>query len=356
MFVTEKPVDGTLSLVAPDGSAAAVVTSPERRGSGPYSWFAEVATPAAGTWHATLDGIRLCAGQPRNRGQRAEAGADIGAAGTHLADPRQLERTTEALFAAWIEKLFDAPPEQDLSWKVWSEVLRDQSRNFLFNYLGRGEDNVSTGLRPDCADFVYFLRAYFAYKMGLPFGYSNCSRGMGGSPPKCYQWFDIDHPEVTRPPPPPEQVDAAAAAPTPTAAPAAPTPKLLGIFGRSAPPADDAAAAPPAGDAPLVPPKPKPKRPATFAEYLRDVGDVVHTGAVRVRGADDNTDFYTIPLTEKTLRPGTVYADPYGHVLMLVHLVPEQNGTPGRLPCRRRRARRLDHAQAILARQFPVRA
>ena len=62
---------------------------------------------------------------------------------------------------------------------------------------------------------------------------------------------------------------------------------------------------------------------------MRDVGDVVHTGAVRVAANDENTDFYMIPLTQKTLRPGTVYADPYGHVLMLVHRVPELNGTPG---------------------------
>lgn len=45
--------------------------------------------------------------------------------------------------------------------------------------------------------------------------------------------------------------------------------------------------------------------------------------------SDDNTDFYSIPLTQKALQPGTVYADPYGHVLMLVHRVPELNGTPG---------------------------
>jgi hypothetical protein len=78
------------------------------------------------------------------------------------------------------------------------------------------------------------------------------------------------------------------------------------------------------------PPAPKvPKRPTNFAEYLRDVGDVVHSGAVRVAANDDNTDFYTVPLTQKALRPGTVYADPYGHVLMLVHRVPELNGTPG---------------------------
>ena len=102
------------------------------------------------------------------------------------------------------------------SWKAWHEVLRDRSRNLLFNYLGLGEDNVTMNLRPDCADFAYFLRAYFAFKMGLPFGYSNCSRSG-----KCYQWFNIEHPEATRPPPPPEPITASAD-PTP-----APTPTLL---------------------------------------------------------------------------------------------------------------------------------
>jgi hypothetical protein len=72
---------------------------------------------------------------------------------------------------------------------------------------------------------------------------------------------------------------------------------------------------------------PAPKRPTNFGEYLRDVGDVVHTGSVRA--GDDNADFYTVALTQQALRPGTVYGDPYGHVLMLVRRVPEANGTPG---------------------------
>jgi hypothetical protein len=50
---------------------------------------------------------------------------------------------------------------------------------------------------------------------------------------------------------------------------------------------------------------------------------------VRVAGNDDSTDFYTVALTQQALRPGTVYADPYGHVLMLVHRVPELDGKPG---------------------------
>ena len=41
MIVTEKPVQGVISLVAPDGSVAA--KSSDRHGGAPYSWFAEVA-------------------------------------------------------------------------------------------------------------------------------------------------------------------------------------------------------------------------------------------------------------------------------------------------------------------------
>ncbi|SDT51882.1 hypothetical protein [Bradyrhizobium canariense] len=329
MVVSEKPLQGTFSLIAPDGSVAA--KSAGRLGGGPYSWFAEVAEPAAGTWHATLALDRAtadCSAITRDIAVSARKPDPLPTPPGSIWKVRATwNSTTEALFSAWIEKLFDAPPEQDLNWKVWHEVLRDKSRNFLFNYLGRGEDNVQTGLRPDCADFVYFLRAYFAFKMGLPFGYSNCSRGTGGKPPKCYQWFDIEHPEVTRPPPPPEQDVIASADPTAAAPPPAPAPGLLRLLGRQQPPPDPVATA----AAPILAPAPppKPKRPSNFGEYLRDVGDVVHTGAVRVAGSDDNTDFYTIPLTQKALRPGTVYADPYGHVLMLVHRVPEVNGMPG---------------------------
>jgi hypothetical protein len=322
MIVTEKPLEGVMSLIAPDGSVAA--KSSDRHGAAPYSWFAEVAEPAAGTWHATLaldHATAECSTITRDIAVGARKPEPVPTpSGAFWKVRASWDRTTESLFSAWIEKLFDAPPDQDLNWKAWHEVLRDQSRNFLFNYLGRGEDNAKSGLRPDCADFAYFLRAYFAYKMGLPFGYSNCSRGTEGRPPKCYQWFDMEHPELTRPPPPPEQEDASAtlvAAPPPEQPPA-----LMKLFTRSQP--AETVASPPAAAA-----KPKPKRPTNFGEYLRDVGDVVHSGTVRVAANDDNTDFYTISLTKQALRPGTVYADPYGHVLMLVHLVPEQNGTPG---------------------------
>jgi hypothetical protein len=323
MVVAEKPIEGVFSLIAPDGSVAA--KSADRHGGSPYSWFAEVAAPAAGAWHATLaldHATTACSTITRDINVSARKPEPLPTpAGGFWKVRDSWNSTTETLFSAWIEKLFDAPPDQDLSWKAWHEVLRDPTRNFLINHLGRGEDNAKSGLRPDCADFAYFLRAYFAYKMGLPFGYSNCSRGTTGKAPKCYQWFDVEHPEVTRPPPPPEQEIASA---TPTgAAPPASTPTLLGgLFSRSQP-------AETPTPTPTTPVAPKPKRPTNFGEYLRDVGDVVHSGSVRVAASDDSTDFYSVALTQQALRPGTVYADPYGHVLMLVHRVPESNGKPG---------------------------
>src|SRR6516225_8730677 len=52
MIIAERPLEGAMSLVAPDGSIA--TKSSDRHGGAPYFWFAEVAAPAAGTWHATL--------------------------------------------------------------------------------------------------------------------------------------------------------------------------------------------------------------------------------------------------------------------------------------------------------------
>src|ERR1700727_919249 len=191
MVITEKPVEASLSLIAPDGKVA--VKSTDRHEGPPYSWFAEVASPAAGTWHATL--ARANAPAECSKITREIAVSPGKPAAPHMSErsvwpvTHTWDRAMENLYSAWIAKLFDAPLDAQPSWKAWHEVLRDQSRNFLLNYLGAGEDSVVSGVRPDCADFVYFLRAYFAFKMGLPFGYSNCSRGGGSAPPKCYPLF-----------------------------------------------------------------------------------------------------------------------------------------------------------------------
>ena len=267
IVAAEKPIDGELSLIAPDGSVAA--RSRDRQGGPPYFWFAEVASPAPGTWHATLARAAGCGAITREIAVRADAPPRPPATPGSIWPVRNTwNRATENLYSAWIEKLFDAPLDAEPSWPTLREVLHDRSRNVLFNYLGLGEDEASVVISPDCADLVYFLRAYFAFKMGLPFAYSKCSRGGGGAPPKCYGWFTNLSPDPGRP-------------------------------------------------------------AASFGEYLRVVADAVQSGAVRVAATDDNTDFYTVPLKQETLRPGTVYADPYGHVLMLVRRVPQSGGAAG---------------------------
>ena len=226
-------------------------------------------------------------------------------------------RATENLYSAWIEKLFDAPLDAAPSWPALHEVLRDRSRNVLFNHLGLREDQMGLIIRPDCADLPYFLRAYFAFKMGLPFGYSKCTRGGGGEAPKCYEWWNIQNLEEARlaPAAPPEQI-------------AAPRP-LLDVFGRPA--AQPVAPKPPAPPRllSLAAAKQMGLAPA-FGQYLRQtVADGVHSGSGRTAASDDNTDYYPVPLNQETLRPGTVYADPYGHVLVLVRRVPQAGGAAG---------------------------
>ena len=203
VFAAEKPLEGELSLIAPDGSVAA--TSRERHGGPPYFWFAEVASPAAGTWQAKLARDRApaeCSTITREIAVSAvEPPRPHATQGSLWPLRNAWNRATENLYSAWIEKLFDAPLEASLSWPALHEGLRDQSRNFLFNHLGLGEDQMGLILRPDCADLPYFLRAYFAFKMGLPFGYSKCSRGGGGQPPRCYDWWSIQHEEPRALPP-----------------------------------------------------------------------------------------------------------------------------------------------------------
>jgi hypothetical protein len=283
VFAAETPAEGELSLIAPGGSAA--VQSGERRGGPPYFWVAEVASPAAGTWRAKLSRTG-CDTVTRDIVVRADKPTPPAATPGSVWPVRTAwNRATENLFSAWIGKLFDAPLDATPSWPALHEVLRDRSRNVLFNHLGLGEDEMKNVLRPDCADFPYFLRAYFAFKMGLPFGYSKCTRGGGGQPPKCVGWSGILNASS------PNQQNAAA----PASAVAATRPGLAASFGR----------------------------------YVQTIADAVHSGTGRTLAEDNNTDYYPVPLTQETLRPGTIYADPYGHILMIVQRVAQTEGSAG---------------------------
>jgi hypothetical protein len=322
VVAVESPLEGELSLIAPDGRVAA--SSREQHGGPPYFWFAEVASPAAGKWRATLARDHApaeCSTMTREIVVRADRPAPPGTIEGSVWSLRNAwNRTTENLYSAWIEKLFDAPLDAELSWPALHEVLRDRSRNLLFNHLGLGEDSMKMILRPDCADLPYFLRAYFSFKMGLPFGYSKCTRGGAGKAPQCPQWFNIQNLEPPPPTLPPAQV-AAPRAPT-----ANPSGGIFGnVFGQSAPNTSNA-------PVPVAPSPPPPRRlglAASFGEYSQMVGNGVHSGSARTALSDNNTDYYPVPLTEETLRPGAVYADPYGHILVLVRRLPQSADAAG---------------------------
>lgn len=195
-------------------------------------------------------------------------------AGTSLLSPSRRisawNESAEAFYSAWIAQLFNAPPEESLSFPSLEPVLRDSTRNFLYNHLGLNEDK-SLPATPDCADLPYTLRAYFAWKVGLPIGFRPCSRGAAKSPPRC--------------------------------GPAT----VKTEFTRGIPPA------------------------STFKNISRQLADTVHSGSARTALDDDATDLYPVVLSRETLWPGTVYADPYGHVLVLVQWVPQTSRRPGML-------------------------
>ena len=123
MFATERPLEGEFSLIAPNGSVAA--KSHERHGGPPYFWFAEVVSPVVGTWQAELardDAPAECSTITRKisvrQGRPARMNSNRGSAWPLN---NMWNRATEDLYSAWIEKLFDAPLDAELSWPALHE-------------------------------------------------------------------------------------------------------------------------------------------------------------------------------------------------------------------------------------------
>lgn len=178
----------------------------------------------------------------------------------------------EATYSAWVNALFHNCSEQ-ASWSSLNEVTENQDQNFLYNYLSLDEDNPAGKkkllMQPDCADNPFFLRAYFAWKLGLPFGYHICDRGYVGKNPKAGQWIKNESPVTKNDP------------------------------------------------------------VASFNSFLRKMRDGVHSGTARTALDDENSDYYPVPLGQEDLRAGTVFADPYGHTLILTGRVPQTKDRPG---------------------------
>ena len=62
--------------------------------------------------------------------------------------------------------------------------------------------------------------------------------------------------------------------------------------------------------------------------FRTTLADAVQSGAGRTLATDDESDYYPVRLSAETLRPGTIFADPYGHVLVVAQRV-AQTATAG---------------------------
>jgi hypothetical protein len=254
-------------LVAVDPAGRTLALEGIEGGGPPWSLVATIERPASGSWRVEVHRGNLVLAC-----RKLEVKAPDGlsrAAPAQVAsreEPAVWDRASEALYSAWIEHLFDAPPDESLAFPSLEPVLRDPARNLLYNHLGLEEDAAgpkAIRATPDCADLPYFLRAYFSWKLGLPFGFRACSRGSASAAPHC-------GPPATN----------------------------LELLQR--------------GDS-----------FDAFKAFSRHVVDVVQSGNARTALDDDATDFYPVPLQRELLRPGTIYADPYGHTLMVVRWVPQ---------------------------------
>lgn len=239
----------------------------------PWGWSAEVEAPAVGRWRlalVTARGVAACQDTRVGRSVRGSNGLDEG--GPVWTSRIKWERDTENLFSLWVEHLFDAPVDVDISWNPLHEVLRDPERNLLFDHLGLGEDRSGRGalrLDPDCADFPYYLRAYFAWKLHLPFAFRPCRRGNARRAPTCGDMLTNEQPAE----------------------------------GGS--------------------------RLAAFQAFMRKVKGTVHSSSMRGLPEDEQSDFYPVALDRRGLRPGTIYTDPYGHTMMIARWFPQADGAAG---------------------------
>jgi hypothetical protein len=247
--------------VALRGPSGTIEPAAMKRGGGPPFWVAaEFAASPAGPLTVVLEEDR--------------AKVEVGPSG--LVDvAKGWSWGSEGLYAAWIEALF-ADADERSSWKALHEVLRDRGRNLLHGHLGLGEDAAAgpnaLEMTPDCADNPFFLRAYFAWKLGLPFGFHETSWGTLESPPVAGRLVMA---EVRRP-----------------------------------------------GSGNPVP---------AMRRLLSLIKNVVHAGNGRTALRADGTDYYPLPLERRALKTGTVYADPYGHTYTLVRWVAQTRKTPGLL-------------------------
>ncbi len=171
----------------------------------------------------------------------------------------------EDFYASFVEHLFRARGGVAVSWPEIGAVFRMSHRNLLYGALGWNEDEGSGRGRvrvvADCADLPYVVRGYFSWKLGLPFSLRQCERGDPRRGPVCSG-------RVTN---------------------------VTQDFRTIRDPVE------------------------RFDRFMwMAVTSKVHSGHVRNLPRDQASDFYPVALSRKNLRPGLVFVDAAGHVILVV--------------------------------------
>ena len=188
LVAAEKPfTKASIKSLGPSGSLTAL--SQQKGGGPPYWWTAEFEAVEVGVHKVWLEHETSRLTEKSFSVSTNKQGRDPGPYIWQA--ERSWTRQFENLYAAWIEKLF-MDKEEGLSWAFLHHVLRDSESNLLFDHLGLNEDNALI-LDPDCADNPFFFRAYFAWKLGLPYGHHICDRGNAQRAPRCGQWLSLIH-------------------------------------------------------------------------------------------------------------------------------------------------------------------
>jgi len=153
-------------------------------------------------------------------------------------------------FAAGIGRAVASHRCRDLS-----ECLRDASANTLYD----GVTDDALDLHVDCADLPYVLRAYFAFKRRLPFGFVSSTRGDLNRDPR----YTLNvHPD--------------------------------GFMNW--------------------------RQFLTPRALIDEIGGYVNSAMYRTAPNIQDSDFYQVSISRRTVRPGSIFYDPNGHVLVVTEV------------------------------------
>ncbi len=130
-----------------------------------------------------------------------------------------------------------------------NKFIRDPQANPLY-----GQEDQKFSLSPDCADLPYLLRAYVAYKLRLPFGWTSAISGRGGD----QRYSRGNRPSAVRD--------------------------------------QDSCSSP---------------------QNLFGAVTLVNSGYYRMAPDVENSDTYPVKIQRDSIKPGTIYYDPNGHVAVV---------------------------------------